>query len=154
MLSTLRSPARLSAVLALVCASALAAAPAAHAQVTVKGAWVRATIGTATSTGAYFEVTSAKGGQLVAVTSPVASSLELHDMKMDGDVMRMRAVDAIPLPAGQPVQLKPHGLHVMVMGLKAPLAAGQSVPLTLVVREAGGHEEKVTVSAPVATAAP
>ena len=152
--SIARSPAFLSAALALVTATALAAPPAAQSQVAVKGAWVRATIGTATSTGAYFEVTSAKGGQLVAVTSPVASSLELHDMKMDGDIMRMRAVDAIPLPAGQPVRLQPHGLHVMVLGLKAPLKAGQSVPLTLVVREAGGHEEKVTVSAPVATAAP
>jgi hypothetical protein len=124
-------------------------AAAASAQVTVKDAWIRPTIGAATATGGYFEITSAKAAKLVGVQTPVAPSAELHEMKMDGDVMRMRAIDAIPLPAGEPVVLKPHGLHVMITGLKAPLKAGDSVPLTLVVEGADGKRERVEVKAAV-----
>ena len=110
------------------------AAGAAAAQVTVKDPRVRASIGASPSTGGYFEIVSAKGGRLLSAASPVAAQVELHEMKMDGDVMRMRAVEGgVPLPAGQPVPFRPHGLHVMFTGLKAPLKAGDSVPLTLVV---------------------
>jgi hypothetical protein len=134
--------------------SALAAAlacftVAASAQVTVKDAWVRPTIGAGTATAGYFEITSAKPAKLVGAQTPVAPSAELHEMKMDGDVMRMRAVDVVPLPAGQPVTFRPNGLHVMITGLKAPLKAGDSVPLTLLVEGADGKRERVEVKASV-----
>jgi copper(I)-binding protein len=68
-------------------------------------------------------------------------------MKMVGDLMKMRAVDALPLPAGQAVEFKPNGYHLMLTGLKAPVKAGDVVPLTLVVEDAKGRRETVDVKA-------
>ena len=78
---------------------------------------------------------------------------EMHEMAMDGSVMRMRQVDAIDLPAGQAVELKPGGLHIMLMDLKAPLKAGDTVPLTLRFEKAGEHTVQVPVRAAPAAAA-
>jgi len=89
----------------------------------------------------------AKGGKLVSASSPAATSVDVHEMKMDGDMMKMRAVDAVPLPAGQPVEFKPNGLHVMLTGLKAPVKAGDVVPIKLVVEDAKGKRETVDVKA-------
>jgi copper(I)-binding protein len=89
------------------------------------------------------QLTAAKAGKVVAVSSPVADMVEIHEMKMDGGVMKMRAVEALPLPAGQPVVLKPGSYHVMLMGLKAPIKAGDSVPLTLTVE--GEDKQRTTV---------
>ena len=75
--------------------------------------------------------------RLVSARSPASSTVELHTMRMEGDVMRMREVEAIELPAGQTVELKPGGLHLMLMGLKAPLKAGETVPVTLKFEKAG-----------------
>ena len=127
-------------------ASALLSA-AVHAQVTVDKPWVRSTVAQQTTTAAYLTITSAQGGKLVSASSPLAASVQVHEMKMDGDVMKMRAVDALPLPAGQPVELKPNGYHMMLMGLKAPLKAGEVVPITLVVEDAKGKRETVDVKA-------
>ena len=69
--------------------------------------------------------------------------------KMDGGVMKMGAVPSLELPAGQAVELKPGGYHVMLMGLKQQLKAGDSVPLTLTVEGKGGQKETVQVTAPV-----
>ena len=108
---------------AFLLAAAVFASAAAHAQVTVADAWVRTTVAQQTTTAAYMTITSAHGGKLVEASSPVAASAEVHEMKMAGDMMKMRAVDALPLPAGKPVELKPNGLHMMLVGLKAPLKA-------------------------------
>ena len=75
--------------------------------------------------------------RVVSASSPVAERVELHETIRDGDVMRMREVEAIELPAGQTVELKPGGLHLMLMGLKAPLKAGETVPVTLKFEKAG-----------------
>jgi copper(I)-binding protein len=75
--------------------------------------------------------------RLIAARSPASNTVELHTMRMEGDVMRMREVEAIELPAGQTVELKPGGLHLMLMGLKAPLKAGETVPVTLKFEKAG-----------------
>ena len=82
--------------------------------------------------------------RLLSATSPAAASVELHSMSMEGDVMKMRQVDAIDLPAGQTVELKPGGYHLMLMGLKTPLKAGDKLPLTLKFEKAG--EVVVTVN--------
>jgi hypothetical protein len=102
-----------------------------HAQVDVSGAWVRGTVSGQTTTGAYMELKSVQGAVLVGAESPIARRVEIHEMKMDGDVMRMRAMPRLPIPAGKPVALRPGGVHVMLTGLKRPLSKGERIPLKL-----------------------
>jgi periplasmic copper chaperone A len=124
------------------------------AAVKVDGAWARATVQGQKGTGAFMSLTARDGAQLIGVSSPVAGVAEVHEMKMDGDVMKMRAVPSLDLPAGKKVELKPGGYHVMLMDLKAPLAKDSTVPLTLLLRDAKGVESKLELKLPVATAAP
>ena len=128
-------------------ATLVLAAFAAHAQVTVDKPWVRATVSGQTTTAAYLTITSAQGGKLLDASSAVAASVEVHEMKMEGDLMKMRSVSLLPLPAGKPVEFKPNGYHLMMTGLKAPLHAGDVVPLKLVVEDAKGKRETVDVKA-------
>ena len=132
-------------IAAFVVAAQLAAA--AHAQVTVATPWVRTTVAPQTTTAAYLTITSAKGGKLVSASSPIAADVDVHEMKMEGDLMKMRAIDALPLPAGQAVEFKPNGYHLMMTGLKAPVKAGDVVPIKLVVEDAKGRRETVDVKA-------
>ena len=112
----------------------------------VTNAWARATPGGTTIGAAYLTVLSATPDRLVAAASPVARKAELHMMSMSGGVMTMRPLDGIDLPAGRPVTFKPGGLHIMLMGLKAPLREGRSFPLTLTFAKAGKREVEVTVA--------
>ena len=91
---------------------------------------------------------------MVRAESPAAGVAEVHEMKMEGDVMKMRAVPALELPAGKTVALKPGGYHIMLLDLKAPLQKDSTVPLTLVFQDAKGAESKLDLSVPVGTAAP
>jgi copper(I)-binding protein len=125
-----------------------ACALSAHAAVTVSNAWARATVPAQTSSGAYLQVMSTDAARLVGVSTPAAGMAELHQMSMRGDTMEMHPVDAVALPAGQPVDLA-HGYHVMLMDLKQPLTAGTSITLTLTVEHAGHRREQVTVQVPV-----
>lgn len=130
-------------------ALSLLAAPA-FAQTTVKDAWVRGTVAQQKATGAFFQITHPAGGKLVSATSPAAGVVEIHEMAMDGSTMKMRALpNGLDLPAGTPVELKPGGFHVMLMDLKAPLKAGESVDLSLVVEGKDGKKETIAVKAPV-----
>ena len=141
--------------LKLLTAALLLACGALHAQtVDVSGAWVRATVQGQNGTGAFMSLTAKNGAKLVGVSSPVAGVAEVHEMKMDGDIMRMRALPALDLPAGQAVQLKPGGYHLMLMDLKQPLPKGSTVPLTLRLQDAQGVETRQEISLPVSTAAP
>lgn len=146
-MTSLRSPRWLKAT-ALVALN-LAGVSLALAQTTVTEPWVRGTVATQKSTGAFMRITSAQGGSLVGASSPVAGVVQVHEMKMDGGVMKMGAVDALPLPAGQAVELKPGGYHVMLMDLKQPLKAGDTVPLILTVKGQDGKTETIEVKAPV-----
>jgi copper(I)-binding protein len=133
----------------LILAAALAAFGA-HAQTTVKDPWVRGTVAQQKATGLFVQLTSAAGGKLVSVASPVAAMVEIHEMAMDGDVMKMRALPGgLELPAGKPVELKPGGVHVMLMGLKQTLKDGDTVPLTLIVEGKDGKRETLELKAPV-----
>lgn len=120
-----------------------------QAQTTVKDPWVRGTVAGQKATGLFGQITSTAGGKLVSASSPVAGVVEVHEMAMDGNVMKMRAVTALELPAGKAVDLKPGGYHVMLLDLKQELKAGQTVPVTLVIEGAGGKRESVEVRAPV-----
>jgi copper(I)-binding protein len=132
-----------------VAAALLALAAVAQAQTTIKDAWVRGTVAQQKASGAFMHITSAQGGKLLSVSTPVAGVAEIHEMAMQGDTMRMRAVPALELPAGKPVELKPGGFHLMLMDLKAQLKAGDTVPLTLVVEGKDGKRETLEVKAPV-----
>lgn len=133
----------------LALAASLSALPA-QAQTTVAEPWVRATVAQQKASGLFARITSASGGKLVAVSSPVAGVVEIHEMSMDGNVMKMRALPAgLDLPAGQTVELKPGGYHVMLMDLKQTLKAGDTVSATLVIESKDGKRETVEVSAPV-----
>jgi copper(I)-binding protein len=128
---------------------AAAAAGAAQAQVTVTGAWVRGTVQGQTATGAFMQLKSADGAALVGADSPAAGIVEVHEMRMEGNVMRMRAVPKLDLPAGQSVELKPGGYHVMLMDLKAPLKKGDTVPIRLKVQGKSGATQEIEVKAEV-----
>ncbi|MBX3607363.1 MAG: copper chaperone PCu(A)C [Piscinibacter sp.] len=135
--------------LAAAAAAAFVFATAAGAQTTVKDPWVRGTVAQQKSTGLFAQFTSAAGGRIVAASSPAAGAVEIHEMAMDGNVMRMRAVSALELPAGQAVELKPGGYHVMLLDLKQQLKPGDTVPVTFVVEGKDGQRENVVVQAPV-----
>lgn len=122
--------------------------------VLVSDAWVRATVPGQTGTGAFMNLTARDGARLVGISSPVAGVAEVHEMKMEGDIMKMRALPALELPAGKTVQLKPGGYHLMLMDLKQPLPKDSTVPLTLRFQDAKGAESRVEVTLPVASAAP
>lgn len=139
----------------LIAALWLLSAGAAFAQtVDVKDAWVRAAVPGQSGTGAFMSITARDGAKLVGLSSPVAGVAEVHEMKMDNDVMRMRAIPVLDLPAGKTVALKPGGYHVMLMELKQALPQGSTVPLTLILRNAKGQESKVALKLPVAASAP
>ncbi|MBB5206144.1 hypothetical protein HNQ51_003487 [Inhella inkyongensis] len=111
--------------------------------------WVRATVPAQKATGLFVELRSPNGARLMGASSPAAARVEIHEMKMDGDTMRMRAVDSLNLPAGQAVQLKPGGLHLMLMDLKAPLLAGEQVSVRLEFKGNDGKPEVLELKAPV-----
>jgi periplasmic copper chaperone A len=134
--------------LSMAAALALAAGSAA-AQTEVKEPWIRATVPGQMGTGMFAQITSARGGKLVSASSPMASIVEIHEMAMDGGVMKMREVPAVELPAGRSVELKPGGFHVMLMDLKQTMKAGDVVPVTLVVQGGDGKRESITVRAEV-----
>ena len=122
--------------------------------VRVESAWARATVPGQKGTGAFMNITAKDSTRLVGVSSPAAGVAEVHEMKMDGDVMKMRAVSGLDLPAGQTVSLKPGGYHVMLMDLKAPLMKDSTVPVTLRFKDAKGVESKLDMVLPVGLAAP
>jgi copper(I)-binding protein len=116
--------------------------------------WARASIGKAKNGAAYMTIANdgATSDRLIGVSSPVAKKAALHTHEMQGEVMKMRRVAAIEVGPGQSAVLKPGGLHVMLMGLKAPLAEGASFPLTLSFEKAGALDIRVEVHAPDAMA--
>ena len=127
----------------------------AQAKVQFKDAWVRATVPGQTGSGAFMKITAPNASRLVSISTPVAGVAQVHEMKMDGDVMQMRALtDGLELPAGKTVELKSGGFHVMLMDLKQTLVVGNKVPLTLVFKDANGLETQRTLNLPVTKVAP
>lgn len=120
----------------------------------VEGGWVRSMVAGQQSTGGYMTLTASEPMQLLGISTPAADTAEVHQMKMEGDIMRMRAVPQLDLPAGQAVELKPGGYHIMLMELKQPLTSGMTVPLTLLLRNAKGVDSKLELQLPVAAQAP
>ncbi|MCO5100697.1 MAG: copper chaperone PCu(A)C [Burkholderiaceae bacterium] len=128
---------------------AVALATGAVAEVRVDGPWARATVAGQQASGAFMTLTSSSDARLVGVQSPAAGNAEIHEMTLENNVMRMHAIDSLPLPAGKPVELRPGGYHLMLLELKKPLDAGQSVALTLTIEDAQGKRERVDVQAQI-----
>jgi copper(I)-binding protein len=116
------------------------------ANISVTDIWARSTVPGQQVSGAYMQIQSDVDARLVGVSSPAIPRVEMHEMKMDGGMMKMREVKAIELPKGKTVSLQPGGYHVMLMDLKKPIAAGDLIPLTLVV-ESGGNKQTIEVKA-------
>jgi copper(I)-binding protein len=127
----------------------LLAASLAQAQVTVKDAWVRGTVPQQKASGAFMQLTSEKEVRLVAAKSPVANVVEIHEMVMDKDVMKMRQIAGLDLVPGRVLELKPGGYHVMLIDLKQPLKKGDTVPLKLRIENADKSVSTVEVKAEV-----
>ncbi|WP_414693841.1 copper chaperone PCu(A)C [Polaromonas sp.] len=133
---------------AVVAVSGIAAQP-----VQVKDAWVRATVPGQKGTGAFMNITAKTATRLIGASSPLAGVTEVHEMKMEGDVMKMRALPALDLPAGKTVELKAGGYHLMLLDLKQNLPKGSTVPLTLMFKDSKGVQSRVELKLPVATTA-
>lgn len=141
----------------LLCVTLLALAAHAGAQtspVQITDAWARATVNGQRGTGAFMSLMAPAGAQLVGVSTPAAGVAEVHQMKMQGDVMRMRAVPTLELPRGEKVVLSPGGYHVMLMELKTSLVPGSTVPMTLTFKDASGKRSTQKLNVPVTSSAP
>ncbi len=136
-------------IIATCCASATLWTSVCLAQVTVTSAWVRATAPGQTVAGAYMKISSAATAYLVGGSSPGAKAVEVHQMSLVDNVMKMRALPRLELPAGAVVELKPGGYHLMMIGLTQPLVKGQQVPFKLTVEDKSGRRQTVDVKAVV-----
>lgn len=134
----------------LVCLVVLVEAPAmAQHDIEVSNAWARGTVPAQKVSGAYLEIRSAAASRLVGTSSPVASQVKIHNMMMDGNVMKMFPVDAVALPAGKTVKFAPGGYHIMLMGLKQQLKKGETIPITLRIEGADKKIREVEVKVEV-----
>ena len=134
---------------AVAIAMLLCAAQAWADEVAVSGAWARATAPGQEAATLQFSITSKKEARLVAISSPVADTAEMHSMTHDNGVMKMRAIEFLSLPAGKEVDLGASGNHVMLLNLKHPLKAGENVPFTVTVQFADKHRATVKAKAEV-----
>tara|TARA_R110001599_G_scaffold76493_1_gene209243 strand:+ start:421 stop:822 length:402 start_codon:yes stop_codon:yes gene_type:complete len=120
----------------------------ASAHIKVTSAWVRVTVPGQQATGAFMKITSTEAVKLSSVSSSAAGFSQIHEMKMDEGVMKMRALPSgLDIPADKAVELSSGGVHVMLMDLKQTISAGQSVPLDLRFTNAKGHLAAVSVVA-------
>ncbi len=139
----------------LIALTALMSGAAFAQNVTVTDAWARATVQGQKATGAFMKITAKENAKLIAGSSPAAGVVEIHEMKMEKDVMKMAALpNGLDLPAGKAVELKPGGYHVMLMDLKAPLAKDTTVPVTLTFQDAKGVKSNVELKVPVGMQSP
>jgi len=136
------------ALMTLLAGLAQAQSPGSSA-VQVKEPWVRGTVAQQKATGAFMQLSAPQDMRLVEARSPVAGVVELHEMAMDNNVMKMRAVPGIDIPAGKGAELKPGGFHVMLLDLKKQLKEGDTVPLTLVLEGKDKKRQSIDVNAPV-----
>lgn len=141
---------RLLALAALAALAVAGATASAHdfklGDLRIGHPYARATVPGQPTGAGYLKLENAgkNADRLLSASADVSKTVELHSMSMDGDVMRMREVGSIDLPADRAVELKPGGLHIMFIGLKAPLKVGDTFPLKLRFEKAG--ETTVTVN--------
>ncbi len=137
------------AAIGILFSSAAIAQNATVGAIKIENAYTRATAPGQQVAGGFMKIEN-KGAadQLISASSPVAGEMQLHEMAMEGNVMKMRQVKDIAVPANGAVELKPGGLHIMFMNIKAPLTAGETVPVKLKFAKAGEVEVKFPVNTP------
>jgi hypothetical protein len=141
----------LASLLLGFCATGFAQEPT----VRVTNAWVRSTVPGQQASAAFMTLTASKDTQLVALSTPVAGVAVVHEMRLENQVMHMRAIaGGLALPAGQAVALQPGGLHMMLMDLKTTLSPGTRVALTLVLQDARHAKSQLRIEVPVRASAP
>lgn len=140
---------RFLAGIALLLAATGAMARPDPEEVVITDAWARATAPGQPVAAAYANLKAGAKLELVGIETPAAGRGEIHEMSMEGGVMRMRALPKLALPKGKLVKLAPGGIHIMLFRLVKPLAAGESVPMTFVFQRAGGQQTRQTVDVPV-----
>ena len=135
----------------LIIAGLLAVTATAWSQTTgkVEDAWVRGTVATQKATGAFMRLTPSTNARLVEANSPVAGVVEIHEMVLEKDIMKMRQIPGLDLAAGRTMELKPGGYHVMLMDLKQALKGGEQVPITLVFEDDAKKRFTLDIKAPV-----
>ena len=138
----------LVALMGLGCAGFVQAQNAKVGSLQIENAYTRSTVPGQMAAGGFMKVEN-KGSVdlLVSASSPVAGEVQLHEMSMEGNVMKMRQVKDIPVPAGGAIELKPGGMHLMFMNIKSPLVAGETIPVKLKFAKAGEVEVKFPVNA-------
>jgi periplasmic copper chaperone A len=138
----------LSAVISIALSGVAFAQNASVGSIKIEHAYTRATAPGQQAAGGFLKIEN-KGAadQLISASSPIAGDVQLHEMAMDGNVMKMRQVKDIPVPADGAVELKPGGYHLMFLNLKGPFNAGQTVPVKLRFAKAGEVEVKLPVNA-------
>jgi copper(I)-binding protein len=140
--------------LALALAACVAAQAQPAAPVLAEAAWARPIVPGQASSGAYMTLTAREPLTLIGAESPAAGIVEIHQMQMEGDVMKMRAADQLPLEPGKPLKLAPGGYHFMLMDLKAPFKACTQIAMTLRFRDATGKVATLRVPVAVQPRAP
>ena len=134
---------------AVITIAAFACAIPAFADVTINDAWVRGTLAGQKVTGAFMQIASTTDTALIDASSPSAKFIEIHEMTKEGGVMKMKAIDRLPIPGGRAVELTSGGYHMMLFELKAPLNAGEVVPMKLTFEDKSGKRSTVDVNATV-----
>lgn len=125
----------------------LAGVSLAHAEVTVTDAWVRATVPQQKATGAFMKITSTSDVKLLKAESPASEFVEVHEMAMVNEIMKMRQISALPVAAGKTVELKPGGYHIMLLNLREQAKEGEVVPIRLIFENADRTTSQVDVKA-------
>lgn len=138
----------------VIAATAASTAPTSSSEVApvsvkVDDAWVRATVPQQQATGAFMRLTAPSDMSLVGAASDAAAAVEIHEMAMQNEVMRMREVPKVALPAGQTVELKPGGYHIMLLDLKTQVKEGAQIPMALTFENSEGVRSTVSVQVPV-----
>ena len=146
----------LGSVLAVLCLTGPPAASSAEPGIVIGDAWSRALPPVVPNGAVYMRIENRSGRDdtLLGAASPIAERAAVHEHVREGDMMRMRPAGPLALPAGEVIVLAPGGLHVMLFGLREPLRAGRTYPLTLELEHAGSVEVRVTVGPPAAGSGP
>ena len=125
----------------------------AESDIIISNAWAKATVPGQQVAAAYMSLRSKEGATLVKAESNLAGTTELHSMTMENDVMKMRMLKELPIPAGKTVNLEPGGYHLMLFDLKQPLEAGKNAELKLHFRTNAGNMQSMTLNLPIKTSA-
>lgn len=120
-----------------------------YAQASISGPWIRATVPLQQSAGAYLEIATRQDMRLVKAFSPLATAIEIHEMTLENNIMKMRHLKVLELPGGKTTVLKPGGTHLMLLGIKRQLKTGDAVPVTLLFENKNKKTQAIEITIPV-----